>query len=764
MKKSARLRDLAAISTVALLYRAAHLFFWSRTPYFSTPTLDELYHHVWAGSVAGGNLRMSLPFFRAPLYPYMLGGIYAIFGDGPWPPRIVQGIIGIVACCLVYVLAIRVSGSRRAGIVAGMIIALSPMPALFESRLLLDFLLVPLGALVLILLIDAVERRPFFSILPGISIGLFALARPNILAVFPFLIAWLIWVKGKRFKISGEGIKNAVLLILGLVLAISPAMVHNLSRGSRAPIATQGGLNLYLGNNPQTDGITPILPGHGGDWTLIDAWRDAETETSHCLSFDELDRFYRNKAIRWGLANPQASLKLLGRKVLLLLSGIEHGNNGSPEFFKTMSPPLYSSFAWRFLLPVALLFLPLLRWNRRLSLMAIFFLAYSATVVLFFVNARFRLPLMVPLAVFVSMPLGEGALLRTRPRYILAGALFIAGLLVCTIFPAGKLGARGMAESYFALGNLHLRNGETARADSLYSLALETSPGIDRANLNRGIIAFREGDLARAREFFAEEARLDGGKRELALSNLGVVARISADTSSALDFGARSITDNPNSTAPYINFAQSLLEFGMADSAIAVAMRGLDIDSLNVRLLNIAGAGAIETGDFARARGFLERAINQSESGAMRLYELGAIYSAEAAGAEPESAIVARAHYNLAVLEAREGNADRAMSNLHRAVRISPNLADAHIAMGTIYENSAMPDSALASFERAIELGALSAGLYYNLGLVKAQMGRWLDARDDFRSALDMDSTFAPAMEKLDLIRRLADDGEISLE
>ena len=97
------------------------------------------------------------------------------------------------------ILAKKVFDDRRVGFLAGIFIALSPMPVLFESRLLLDWMLIPLGALALMFLVDASrDGRGRNIFLFGLFSGFFAITRPNILAVFPFLLLWnalLLWIR-----------------------------------------------------------------------------------------------------------------------------------------------------------------------------------------------------------------------------------------------------------------------------------------------------------------------------------------------------------------------------------------------------------------------------------------------------------------------------------------------------------------------------------------------------------------------------------------
>ncbi len=752
----------AIVAFSALIFRAAHLFFWSKTPYFRVPALDEIYHHYWAKFVSEGHLIFPTAFFRAPFYPYLLGAIYSIFGEGLWPARIIQGVWGILGCVLVGILAREAFRDWKIGLVAGLIAAFSPMPALFESRLLLDWLLIPLGAATLLFFLRAKRRNNRWDcLLAGLSGGLFAITRPNILAVIPFLMLWLALSVGKD-----RWIKALLVILLGLLPPILPVFIHNIHHGDFSPVATQGGLNLYLGNNFETDGKTPVLPGRGAGWTIRDAWRMAEDESGKILSPGEMDGFYLRKALHFFRDNPGYELGLLGKKIALLMSPVEHGNNGNPEFFRRFSPPLRSPFGWGLIVVLAVFALPLTIRSEGTRFLLLWVIIYGGTVVLFFVNARFRLPILVgaiPIAAAGLVRAVELLGKRSFKKLIFPSALALFMLCVNLIFGGDTLSRRGLAESYFNLGNLFLREGDAAGADSIFAITLEYSPGIDRVNLNRGIIAFEREDYTGAKSFFSREIENDGDISS-ALLNIGVIARLEGDTAAALLFGSKSIEAGPLDIAAYINYSRNLQEFGLLDSSLIIACNGLEIDSLNRRLNLLAGAAALKMGNYETAKAYLQKAALESPSEILRLYELGELHSVEGAGAAPDSIIRGYALYNLGLLSTIEGDFNRAVDYLSKSVALAPNYTDAWSGLGTALEKSEKPESALAAFDRARQTGEISPGLYYNIGLLHARSGRYIVALAHFDSALALDTTFALAKEKSSLIKKLAAEGKIFLE
>jgi len=123
----------AWIFATALGVRLVHVWQMRATPFFSVLLGDSRGYDEWARRIAGGDWIGRDVFYQAPLYPYMLGVIYAIAGRHLLLVRIVQALIGSASCVLIALAAERLV-SRRAGIAAGVMLALYA-PAIFFDGL-----------------------------------------------------------------------------------------------------------------------------------------------------------------------------------------------------------------------------------------------------------------------------------------------------------------------------------------------------------------------------------------------------------------------------------------------------------------------------------------------------------------------------------------------------------------------------------------------------------------------------------------------------
>jgi len=122
------------VFAVALLVRLVHVWQMRGSPFFSLLMGDSRGYDEWAQRIAGGEWLGHEVFYQAPLYPYLLGVIYAVAGRHLLLVRFVQASIGSASCALLALAGARLF-SRRAGLVAGLMLALYA-PAIFFDGLL----------------------------------------------------------------------------------------------------------------------------------------------------------------------------------------------------------------------------------------------------------------------------------------------------------------------------------------------------------------------------------------------------------------------------------------------------------------------------------------------------------------------------------------------------------------------------------------------------------------------------------------------------
>lgn len=128
---------LAGLAVLACAVRLIHARTLSGTPVFGILLGDSKRYVEWASDIAAGNWLGSEVFYQAPLYPYLLGAAFSVFGVSIDVVRILQALAGGLACVLV-AMAGRRFFNWKVGMVAGTALALYPPPsssmATFRSR------------------------------------------------------------------------------------------------------------------------------------------------------------------------------------------------------------------------------------------------------------------------------------------------------------------------------------------------------------------------------------------------------------------------------------------------------------------------------------------------------------------------------------------------------------------------------------------------------------------------------------------------------
>jgi 4-amino-4-deoxy-L-arabinose transferase-like glycosyltransferase len=199
------------------------------------------------------NGRDRAPLSPAPLYLIFIGFWQTLLSrttEAIIAIRISQVLMATVTCYFGFRLARRLTQNQRAGLLAGTILAVSPVFVVETAQILTETLYVFLIAGVLWLYEDYIisdeiaEKLPVGAlIVTGIAAGLATLTRAVFL-FFPLGLALhLILVRGRR-----AGLKQAGLFLLIYALVVSTWTFYNLHRWNRFVIAGDGFASfLYIG-------------------------------------------------------------------------------------------------------------------------------------------------------------------------------------------------------------------------------------------------------------------------------------------------------------------------------------------------------------------------------------------------------------------------------------------------------------------------------------------------------------------------------------
>ena len=254
-----------------------------------------------------GYMEGNLLAYRPPLYAYFIAGIFSMFGSNLDVVRIIQSLLASAMCVVIFLI-----GSKflltRIGIMAAGFCAIYPPLIHYSVQLWTEQLFMFLLILAFLGFLFA-ERSPSFlwKIITGILLGLSALTREGALLV---LFGFLIWhvIFSKNLLLS---LKRWWVLALFTLLTISPWTMRNyLVFGKLVPVATNGGINFYMGNNPEATGTFRWAIPPGATWNKESTNGFFETQASS-LGYKHGLQFIRD--------NPGQFLKLVAKRAFYLL-------------------------------------------------------------------------------------------------------------------------------------------------------------------------------------------------------------------------------------------------------------------------------------------------------------------------------------------------------------------------------------------------------------------------------------------------------------
>ncbi|MBI2222387.1 MAG: tetratricopeptide repeat protein [Acidobacteria bacterium] len=683
MRWRSREKELAWLLAAALAVKAVVLVQLGGHPLLQPQgDLDTARYVQLARQIAaGGPLAIHEPFFLSPLYVYFLAAVFSVH-DSLAAARIVQIVLGTAAVGFVYLLARQWFGVRVARLAAGL--ALLTGFLTFSEILILQSALDPFlvaSALYAVSRTQATGGRTAL-VAAGVALGLFGLNRPNGLAygiAAPVLIA----LASRRQRVG-----RAALVLASLLAVVGANALRNyLASGDAILISSHGGLNFYIGNNADATGIYHRVPGVSASMAgqVRDATRVAEAAQGRSLAPAEVSSYFYTRAWQWIASEPIPALTLFARKALLLVNRIDVPLNYSYAFYRRDEPTLLRVLVAGpiVLLPFGMvgLFLGARGAGLPYWTWASFVPIYGASVAVFFVADRYRLPLFIPLAVLAAHALAWLCDAVTRRQYR-ALVLPLAGLALAATVSARDLGlddGRGGERSRKAVWLI-----EQGRYDEARRYAAAAAEGLAYP----GVFHFQVG-----------EALTAAGRYGDAMAELRAAL--------AIDRGEPAIR---------LALGQALLLAGRSEEAVGHLKAAADAafrPEVSGPWLVRALAAAGERAEAVLALASLSDAVVDAASAATAL-EIGSL------GLELQAPVPSERW-------------------LRSAVARHPGSAEAHEKLAVALVLQRRPHEALASIERACRLAPASASARLNLAVVYAQLGRVREARAAAREAMRLD-------------------------
>ncbi len=649
---------------------------------------------------------------------------------------------------------------RKLSLTVGLIAAFNWVFIYYEDELLLDSLLVLFSILVIWTLFRSIEKPSRWRIiLAGLTLGVASITRPNYLAFLPAVFIWMIFVFDKKYKTA---LWRFAIYAIACGIIILPVYLRNLIIGhDNVLIASQGGINFYIGNNQYADGASAVMPEFGNTWQYSDCEYLAKKETGRLgqpMKPSAVSSFYYEKAYDFIKSKPADWIRLSIKKISLFWNSYEISNNQNLYFFRQFAsitkilPPLFFIIAPFSLIGLILIF----RYNIKYHLMGHFIIIYMLTVVVFFVNGRFRLPVWPFLIILAALAFYKSfEIIKTRSiRKIVKSAIILIILFALTNIDFYGVSHENFAMSHFSLGNVYLKKGLNDKALDEYDKALALSECTPSAHLNRGIIFFEQKDFENARkEFDLEIAKCHVSAA--AHNNLAVLDRLQGDDEGSLKEARQAINISPQFLDAYVNIilASSRLKDNDTAYKIADSLTTLFPDYLPGHYFK--GKMLEDRGQLPEAENEFLQIVSKNPQDIVERYDLSTIYSSQVKYGYKPDRVTGLANYELGLIQVKKGKADTALNYFKKTTELLPELPDAWTNLALAYDYVKMYKEALAAFKKSIELDPENALTYYNCALTLAKVGLLDQAIQFFKEALDIKPDFPEAREKLNLAESL---------
>lgn len=219
------------ISAFALLIRCSTTLIWFNKPErlyspdsygYERLAINILEHHVFSQS------RMK-PFspdsHRTPVYPLFIAIVYKAFGYNPIAIVFIQDIVDSISTMLIYI-AVLLTSTPTAGIIAAIAYAVAPLPVFQCQRLLSETLFIFFILVASLFGLKALRGQSNRWLIPcGLMLGIATLTRPIGVGI------GLIWIAvlsvAMRNRPVSEWFANVVKMVLSFLVPLVPWLVRN---------------------------------------------------------------------------------------------------------------------------------------------------------------------------------------------------------------------------------------------------------------------------------------------------------------------------------------------------------------------------------------------------------------------------------------------------------------------------------------------------------------------------------------------------------
>jgi tetratricopeptide (TPR) repeat protein len=693
---------LIGLCLAGLAIRCVILAGYCGTPLAQHPINDARVYWDWAGDIAAGKLVLDHPFFSAPLYAYLLGGLRRL-GAQLTSVYVLQMLGSVAAAALLGWTCRRRFGARVAlGAVALFLLLLEPASAML--RVLATSLHLLLVVVAWATLVGVQERRSWPRLLAaGAALGLLTLAYAPAMLLLPLVAVWLLVLDRQRQAScvghGGPALRIAKALLPPAVAAVivAPATIHNwYTSGGLFPVQAGAGITLLQGNYPTSNGSYTSIPGVSTSRDVMhrDTQKVYQQATGREPNWVDVDHYFRNQAFHLWLSHPATLLKLLAAKFYMFVSSRHYADIYEPtsEMAEGYNRSLrLAPLPLPWLIGPALVGLVLMLRKPRYHAPELMLFAVPFLVVLvFFYSPRYRVPAIPIIAVMAAWSFAQAWPWRRHWPVLAAAILALTGEIL--LEPVNHRFGFDRPDRTKALKNL------------AYALRVGNRP-------DDAIAAYRKCLAIDPQDFDAHawlgQALAESGRHAEAIPEL----RHAAD-------------EKPGDAALAVKLAGSLLALNRPAEAEAALAAAAQREPDNPMVLAMLGYTKVREDQMAAACEYFEKALQLAPDNVGVLTD-----------------------YGNALMHLRRWEAAR--NQYAKVLALDPTNFRAGYRTGLIAEQLGDYAEARLRFERALSAHPDSADIVYHIACVELKQGRRDEALRLLRKALEMNPHYRPAQDKL---------------
>ncbi len=368
------------VLTVALVVRLVYVLSVEDRVYW----VDEEDYMALGQSIAEGHGYVKASgeptAFRPPGYPLLLAGLYKLGVHTPPAIRLVQVFLSVATLLFLALIAWRIMGPA-AGVLSVVAAAGYPYFIYITGTVLATtWFSMTLVASVYFLIAGVRDGRSLKIIASGLLMGLSILTRTSAVVLAVAALVWLVIMRPQFRQFA----KPVFLFAFCMSLVVTPWGWRNYRALGEFTLSTNGGRNLWLGNNPESTINT------GSNIEMPKTLEDRVDAASEI----EADRIYVKEAKKFIAADPVHFVGLSIKKGLSLWrfdpSPTTRGYSRLQKLYPLASVASYTPI---FLLGIIGFILARREQKKIMLLWLLFAAAYTLLHAVFIAKVRFRLPL-----------------------------------------------------------------------------------------------------------------------------------------------------------------------------------------------------------------------------------------------------------------------------------------------------------------------------------------------------------------------------------